>query len=63
MSITFPHSAQVMDVLLVHYQPSSSGTVQVLTKLLHEALKLGNELTILYMYNENQLEEEDQPSY
>ena len=63
MSITFPHSAQVMDVLLVHYQPSSSGTVQVLTKLLHEALKLGNELTILYMCNENQLEEEDQPSY
>ena len=63
MSITFPHSAQVMDVLLVHYQPSSSGTVQVLTKLLHGALKLGNELTILYMYNENQLEEEDQPSY
>ena len=62
MSITFPHSAQVMDVLLVHYQPSSSGTVQVLTKLLHEALKLGNELTILYMCNENQLEE-DQPSY
>ena len=62
MSITFPHSAQVMDVLLVHYQPSSSGTVQVLTKLLHEALKLGNELTIFYMCNENQLEE-DQPSY